>query len=102
MEMTETKIVVYGTSWCGDCKRTRAYLDMHRIAYEWIDIDRDPNAAAFVEKVNRGFRSVPTVVLLDGSVLVEPSDRELELSLGVEKSSSYSSERMRPISTSNS
>ena len=32
------------------------------IEYEWIDISSDAEAAAFVERVNNGYRSVPTIV----------------------------------------
>jgi arsenate reductase-like glutaredoxin family protein len=53
MDLTQTKIIVYGTPWCGDCRRTRAFLDKHQIVYDWIDIDRDPVARATVEKTNR-------------------------------------------------
>lgn len=73
----EKRIVVYGTTWCGDCRRARAYLESKEIPYDYIDIGADAQAAAFVMKVNRGFRSVPTIVFQDGSILVEPSTREL-------------------------
>lgn len=73
----EKRIVLYGTTWCGDCRRARAYLESKEIPYEYIDIGADAQAAAFVMKVNRGFRSVPTIVFPDGSILVEPSTREL-------------------------
>ena len=36
-----------------------------------------PEAMAFVEKVNRGMRSIPTILFPDGSTLVEPSNAEL-------------------------
>ncbi len=78
MTQTTEKIIVYGTTWCGDCKRTRAYLDQHQIVYDWIDIDRDPQARAYVESVNHGCRSVPTIVFADGSILVEPSRNQLD------------------------
>jgi mycoredoxin len=76
------ELVLYGTCWCGDCRRVRIYLDAHHIPYRWIDVDQDEAAARFVEKVNRGFRSVPTIIWPDGSMLVEPSDKELALKLG--------------------
>jgi mycoredoxin len=33
---------------------------------------------AYVQEVNGGYRSVPTIVFPDGSVLVEPSNARLE------------------------
>ena len=77
------EIVLYGTKWCGDTRRARMFLENHQIAYHWIDIDLDPEAARFVEKTNRGYRSVPTIVFPDGSILVEPSSSQLAVKLGL-------------------
>lgn len=70
-------ITVYGTSWCGDCNRARRFFDERSIAYTWIDIDTDLQARKFVEETNHGFRSVPTIIFPDGSILVEPSYSQL-------------------------
>ena len=51
--------------------------DAHAIPYDYIDIERDERAAAEVLRLNRGMRSVPTIVFPDSSVLVEPSARDL-------------------------
>ncbi len=74
---------VLGTSWCSDCTRSKALLDAHGVAYEWIDIERDEDAAREVEARNSGARVVPTIVFTDGSVLVEPSDAQLAEALGI-------------------
>ncbi|HNT22779.1 MAG TPA: glutaredoxin domain-containing protein [Anaerolineales bacterium] len=79
--MQESKIIVYGTCWCGDCYRARKFLDQNRIAYEWIDIDRNADGEKLVLKINHGMRSVPTILFEDGSVLVEPSNQDLVLKL---------------------
>ncbi|HSW57718.1 MAG TPA: mycoredoxin [Dehalococcoidales bacterium] len=71
-------IVVYGTQWCPDCVRAKQVLNKNRVNYTWIDIEKDAAAADYVVKVNKGNRSVPTIVFPDGSVLVEPSNSELE------------------------
>ncbi len=71
-------IKVYGTKWCPDCLRTKQVLAKKKVAYEWIDIEEDAASAEYVEKVNRGYKSVPTIVFPDGSVLVEPSNAVLE------------------------
>ena len=83
--MNEDKIKVYGTTWCPDCVRAKQVLVRHSVSYEWIDISGDAEARAYVEKVNRGNRSVPTIVFPDGSILVEPSNSELEKKLAVIK-----------------
>jgi hypothetical protein len=36
-----------------------------------------------VESLNHGFRSVPTIVWADGSMLVEPTEAELVEKLGI-------------------
>jgi glutaredoxin-like protein len=79
--MFKDKIKVYGTTWCPDCVRAKGVLARHSIEYDWIDISGDSEARAYVEQVNRGNRSVPTIVFPDGSVLVEPSNVELEKKL---------------------
>jgi glutaredoxin-like protein len=83
----DNAIIVYGTDWCGDCHRTRRFLDRNQIFYQWIDADADPRASALVRALNKGRRSVPTLVFPDGSVMVEPSNlelaRKLRISTGV-------------------
>ena len=82
--MTEApQITLYGTSWCGGSRRARQMLDQNNIPYHWIDIEEDEQAAKYVESVNRGYRSVPTILWPDGSMLVEPSDAELSKKLGI-------------------
>jgi mycoredoxin len=66
-------ILVYGTTWCGDCRVARRVLDQHAASYRYIDIEHDDEARSYVEQVNNGYRSVPTILFPDGSVLVEPS-----------------------------
>jgi len=81
-EMAEG-IKFYGVTWCGDCRRARRILDENQIPYQWIDIDQDEAGGKYVEQVNRGYRSVPTIVFADGSILVEPSAAELKEKLGI-------------------
>ncbi|MEW6180150.1 MAG: glutaredoxin domain-containing protein [Chloroflexota bacterium] len=73
----------YGTSWCYTSRRARATLDELNIPYEYIDIDSDMEGRRFVEQVNNGNRSVPTIVFPDGSILVEPTVQQLKDKLGV-------------------
>jgi glutaredoxin-like protein len=74
-------IKVYSTRWCPDCRRARQLLERHNIPFEWIDIEADAAAMEYVQRINGGYRSVPTLVFPDGSVLVEPSSAELEAKL---------------------
>jgi mycoredoxin len=76
--MTESRIKVYGTSWCPDTARARQFMDRQKVEYDWCDIEKDKAGCAFVEKVNLGERRVPTIVFRNGSILVEPSLNQLE------------------------
>lgn len=81
--MDKAIIILYGTSWCGDTRRARSFLAQHQIDYQWVDIDQDPAAKKLVEEINHGYRSVPTIIFPDGSILVEPSEKQLAEKLGV-------------------
>jgi glutaredoxin-like protein len=83
INMTGKQIEVYGTEWCSDCMRTKQVLKKHNISYLWHDIGQDKEALAYVVTVNQGRRSVPTIVFPDGSILIEPSNADLEKKLGV-------------------
>jgi thioredoxin reductase (NADPH) len=74
-------IVVYSTVWCPDCKRAKRFFGEQRIPYVNTDIEHDPDAMAFVERVNHGLRSIPTIVFPDGSILVEPTNMQLAAKL---------------------
>jgi len=80
---TGAPVLVYGTSWCPDCHRTRRFLDQHGIPYQWIDPEKDTQAMARLLQINHGMRSVPTLVFPDGTTLTEPSNGQLVKKLGV-------------------
>ena len=71
-------IIVYATDWCGDCKRSRYYLDQAHIPYQYINIEENEEAMAEVIKINNGFQSVPTIVFPNGKILVEPTNESLK------------------------
>jgi len=68
-------ITVYGADWCGDCRRAKRWLEASGLDWTWIDRDADPAVRAMLAKA--GYLAIPVVVLPDGRVLVEPSDRAL-------------------------
>ena len=75
--MSEDAIVVYGTAWCGDCRRAKKLLERHGIDYAWVDVEERKGAKEEMLRLNGGDRRVPTLLFPDGSVLVEPSNAEL-------------------------
>lgn len=76
-------ITMYTTSWCSDCHRAKYFMDTYGFEYVQIDVEENPAGLAFVQKVNEGRSSVPTIVFGDGSILVEPSFAELAEKMGV-------------------
>lgn len=85
-ESNPGRLKVYTTTWCGDCTMAKTVLDRVGVEYDEIDIDDDPAAAATVLAINGGYRSVPTILLPDGRVLVEPSRQTLLSALGLAQS----------------
>ena len=77
-------IVVYSTTWCPDCKRAKKFFGEQRVPYVNIDIEADAEAMAYIEQVNHGKRSVPTIIFPDGDILVEPSNARLAEKLGLQ------------------
>ncbi|MEX1137766.1 MAG: glutaredoxin family protein [Bacteroidota bacterium] len=55
------RITVYSTTWCGDCRRTKRFLNEHGISFQEIDIDRDPASAQTVIDWSGGRRVIPTI-----------------------------------------
>jgi mycoredoxin len=69
----EPRVTMYSTPWCGYCHRLRGQLDREGIAYDVVDIEKVPEAAGVVEKVNNGNQTVPTLVYADGTAHTNPS-----------------------------
>ena len=70
-------IVMYSTTWCGDCKRAKKFFDKQKVAYIDVDIEKDEKGLAFMMKINDGARVVPTILFPDGEKLIEPSTAAL-------------------------
>ncbi|MEO7021998.1 MAG: FAD-dependent oxidoreductase [Ktedonobacteraceae bacterium] len=82
--MTQQNIKLYGTNWCSDCKRSKKFLGEQRVQYEYINIEEDAEGQAYVQGVQNGGMSIPTIVFGDGSLLIEPTNAELAAKLGLE------------------
>jgi mycoredoxin len=57
-------VTMYSTTWCGYCRRLKTQLGREGIAYTEINIEQDPASAKFVEQVNGGNQTVPTVLVV--------------------------------------
>ena len=61
----------------------RAFLQKRQVSYDYIDIDDDPTAAAWVRQKNNGKEKKPTLDV-KGQVLTNPTHGELEDALRAE------------------
>lgn len=59
----EGRVVVYFRARCLFCERLRTSLGRRGRNAVWVDIWKDPDAAAYVRSVNDGNETVPTVVI---------------------------------------
>ena len=76
--LNPAKIIMYSTQYCPDCLRAKAFFEANNIAYIPVLLEGNQTATEFVMKMNNGYRSVPTIIFPDGTVLVEPSWNELK------------------------
>ncbi|MCJ7709568.1 MAG: glutaredoxin family protein [Chloroflexi bacterium] len=75
------RLTVYGADWCGDCRRTKLFLDQTGTPYAWVDTAADAGARAML--MEAGYLAIPVVLIPGGIVLVEPSNDELAAAIGV-------------------
>jgi mycoredoxin len=69
---------MYGAEWCGDCRRSKKFLDSNNVEYNYIDVEADESASDKVIEINGGQRSIPVIIFEDGTHLTEPSDNDLK------------------------
>ena len=73
-------MIVYGADWCGVTRHTLEHLDEVGARYQYVDVEADPEAAAWVRDQNDGMEIKPTIRLGD-LVLTAPPDDELDRAL---------------------
>ena len=76
-----SQITMYGAEWCGDCRRSKKFLDSNNVAYTYIDVEADESASEKVIEINGGQRSIPVILFEDGTHMTEPSDIDLKAKL---------------------
>ncbi len=77
--MNPSQIVMYTTEHCSDCHRAKAFFQANNIEYLRVGLEGNEEATEFVMTVNKGKRSVPTIIFPGGAILVEPSWDELRV-----------------------
>jgi mycoredoxin len=79
--MALADITMYGANWCGDCRRSKRLFEEVDVQVNHIDVEVDESAAAKVQEINGGAKSIPVIVFSDGTHLTEPSDNDLKAKL---------------------
>jgi len=78
-------ILVLGRDTCEDTTRSRDHLASRGIAFTYLHVDLDPEADAWIRRLNGGEWKTPTILLgdLDRPTLTlrEPTNDELDAAL---------------------
>jgi mycoredoxin len=74
-------VTMYSTTWCGYCRRLKLQMDQAGVEHRVVDIEHDPEAAAFVESVNGGNQTVPVIRFPDGTTATNPSIAQVQTRL---------------------
>ncbi|MDP8924549.1 MAG: glutaredoxin family protein [Chloroflexota bacterium] len=80
MTQQSDSLVVYGADWCHVTQEALAFLDDFGVDYEYVNIEQDPDAAAWVREQNGGMEVKPTLKL-GNDVLTAPRADVLEEAL---------------------
>ncbi|WP_024287130.1 glutaredoxin domain-containing protein [Cellulomonas sp. KRMCY2] len=75
-------VTIFTTAWCGYCSRLKSQMTTAGVVFAEVDIEQHPDASAYVERVNGGNQTVPTLVFPDGSAATNPSLAEVQRRLG--------------------
>ncbi len=73
---TSTLIQVYGTDSCKDTSSVRRTLEKYNAPYEYIDIENNKDAGAWVESV-AGDAPITPVIDFYGQTLFNPDDEKI-------------------------
>jgi mycoredoxin len=71
------KIIMYTTSWCGDCRRLKNELKERNIPYEERDIEKNENDYKTMLGYTNGKRVIPTIDI-EGKILINPRITDVE------------------------
>lgn len=77
-------IRVAGTALSPSSFVIKDFLSMNQVPYQWIDLENDAPARELVGSLAEGMTRLPVVLFPDGTVLVQPSARELAERIGMQ------------------
>lgn len=75
--VSRPRVEVYGKVGCPDTQLVRDLLDRMSVTYRWLDVESEPGSWDVARRLNGGRDNVPTVHVVGGEVLVEPTVDEM-------------------------
>ncbi len=76
-------IRIAGTLWSATSHNVKDFLARNRIPYQWLDVEKDSEAALLVESSTKEHRQFPVVFFPDGTVLENPDITTLADKVGL-------------------
>jgi len=77
-------IRVAGALWSPQSHAVKDFLARHQIAYQWLDVDSNPDGRALADSYSDGAAKLPVVSFPDGSVFIEPSLQDMANKVGMQ------------------
>ncbi len=78
-------IRIAGTLWSLTSHEVKDFLTRHQIPYQWLDIEKDPNAQRLVDEVsNESSTKLPVIFFPDGNTLIDPDLKVLAEKVGLQ------------------
>lgn len=81
-------IRIAGSLWSLPTHQIKDFLVRHQLPYQFLDVENDSRARELVEAQNGGALKIPTLFFPDGTVLVEPSLKQLADQAGLQTEAS--------------
>ncbi len=81
-------IRIAGSLWSLPTHQLKDFIVRHQLPYQFLDVENDSRARALVEAQNGGELKIPTLFFPDGTVLVEPSLKQLADQAGLQTEAS--------------
>lgn len=71
-----TEILMFGADWCGDCRRAKEVFTEANVAFTYIDLVAQPEAAEVARDIS-GRTNIPVITYPDGSHQIEPRSADI-------------------------
>ena len=68
-----SEITMYGAEWCGDCRRSKKFLDANNVKYNYVDVEADASASDKVIEINGVLASCNVSTAIAEKVVKPPS-----------------------------